>query len=255
MIDKRKFHYFLNQVKDTHPNNFALIESIQDEFEDKVEPLTKEEKKALKTYPIQYVKAKELEQGEWTSQLHVWAEQCVPEILELDPIYLAYKNSAGDSVLMSFIVGCTGAYTEKLDYHLLNKLLNTDLSYEEIEKDGENDEIVMNNVFDEKDLNNQTPIDYLIEFAYGIGQFKGEEKDEKLKYLLKKFAENESKQKEEQEKLEQEVEESEPEEEISEMDEDMPIEEDTTEKSKDEDIKKETEYDTLDEFEIEDEFN
>jgi len=206
MIDKRKFHYFLNQSKDQYPEYFNLIESIQEEFESNVDSISKEEKKALKQYPIQYVKKIELEKGEWNSQLHVWAEQCVPEIIELDPIYLAFKNSAGDSVLMSFIMGCTGAYTEKLDYHLINKLLNTDLSYEDIEKSGDEEEIVIKNAFDETDLSGKTPIDYLINFAYGIGDFKGEPQDEKLKHLLKKFAENEAKQKEEMEKLAEEAE-------------------------------------------------
>lgn len=202
MIDKRQFHYFLNQTKDNYLEYFGLLEAIQEEMETKVDPISKEEKKALKQYPIQYVKKIDLNAGEWTSQLHNWAEQCVPEIIELDPIYMAFKNSAGDTVLMSFIIGCTGAYTEKLDYHLINKLLNTDMSYEDIEKNGDDEEIIIKNAFNETDLNGQTPIDYLIDFAYGIGQFKGEPQDEKLKHLLKKFAENESKQQEEMEKSE-----------------------------------------------------
>ena len=201
MIDKRTFHYFLNQIKDEYPNYLNLVESIQDKFEKEVKPITKNELKALKQYPIQYVKKIELEEGEWTSQLHIWAEQCVPEILDLDPIYLAFKNSAEDSVLMSFIIGCTGAYTENIDYQLINKLLNKDLSYEDMEKENGEDNIVIKNAFDEKDLNGKTVIDYLIDFAYGIGDFEGESEDKKLKYLLNKFAENEEKNQEKTEDI------------------------------------------------------
>jgi len=205
MPDKRKFHYFLNQIKDENPNLIELIESIQDEFDTKIDVISKDELKALKQYPIQFVKKVQQEKGEWTSQLHIWAEQCVPEIVDLDPIFLGFKNSVGDSVLMSLILGATGAYTEKVNYNLIKKVLNTDFSYEDVEKDDEgNDEISIKNVFDETDLNGKTVIDYLIDFAFGVGPFKGTATNEQLQDLLRDFAKIRQKQIKEEEKLEKE---------------------------------------------------
>lgn len=235
MIDKRIFHYFLNEAKDKHPTQIGLIEAIQEEFEETVDPISQEEVRALKQYPIQYVKRVTQNKGEWTSQLHIWAEQCVPEILDLDPIYLSYKNSAGDSVLMSFVLGCTGAYTEKVDHKSLDKILNIDLSYEDIEKGDDGIEtIVIQNALDEKDLNNHTVIDYLIDFAYGIGQFDNQETDEKLQEMIKSFAEKEGAREAEKENQEQELEERE---DSKEEDIESPEEQNTTTEEVEEDEK------------------
>ena len=97
-MDKRKFHYFLNSLKDEHESSIELIEAIQDKFEEDVKPITDNELKALKQNPLQFVKKVPQDDGEWTSQLHIWAEQGVPEILDIDPIYLGFKNSVGDTV-------------------------------------------------------------------------------------------------------------------------------------------------------------
>ncbi len=189
MIDKRKFHYFLNTLKDDHGKYIDLIESVQEKFEEDFEAIKPAEKKALKQYPVQFVKRMELPEGEWNTKLHMWAEQAVPEILGLDPIYLAFKNSAGDSVLMSLVLGATGAYTEKMNYELIGNILNTDLTYEDIEKDEEGkDKIIMSNALDVKDLNNQTILDYLIDFAYGEGEFKGQEPDARLQEIINQFS-------------------------------------------------------------------
>ena len=195
MIDKRKFHHFLNNLKDEHTEQVELLEVIQKDFEKKVDGISSNELKALKRYPIQYVKRIQLKDGEWTSQLHIWAEQCVPQILDLDSVFLAYKNSVGDSVLMSFIVGCTGSYTETVNYELIQKALDTDLSYEDIEKDENQEETVtIKNALDEKDLNGQTVLEYLINFAYAVEQFVNTEPDEQLQEILKDFSQLRKKQ-------------------------------------------------------------
>ena len=190
-MDKRKFHHFLNALKDEHENYIELIEAIQEKFEDNVKPITSDEIKALKQHPLQFVKKiPNSDKREWTSQLHIWAEQGVPEILDLDPIYLAFKNSVGDTVLMSLVSSAAGAYTEKIKYDLIKKVLDTDLSYVVTEK-GENgeDSVEDKNVLDIKDLNGQTPIDFLIDFAFGTGNYKNYLGDPKLQMILKKFSE------------------------------------------------------------------
>jgi hypothetical protein len=192
MIDKRKFHYFLNESKDKHPEFFDLLESIQNKFEETIPSITKNQVIALKQYPIQFVNKIDLERGNWTSQLHVWAEHCVPEILDLDPIYLAFKNSIGDTVLMSFIIGATGAYTEAVKYDLIKKILEMDLSYEDSEKTADGKEtITLKNALDEVDVNGSTILDFLTDYAFGTGQFDGQYPDEELKNILIEFSHSE----------------------------------------------------------------
>ena len=58
---------------------------------------------------------------------------------------------------MCLTVGATGAYTEKVNYDLIEQILNKDYSYEDVDKDSEgNDVITLKNAIEEKDLNNQT---------------------------------------------------------------------------------------------------
>jgi len=190
-MDKRKFHYLLNTLKDEHEKYIDLIESIQEKFEDEVKPITPSEIKALKQHPLQFVKKIPLDNAEWTTQLHIWAEQGVPEILNLDPILLAFKNSNGDSVLMCLVSSATGAYTEKIKYDLIQRVLDTDLSYVVKEKNEEGKDTVEDkNALDVKDLNGQTPIDFLIDFAFGTGIYKNYIGDPKLQLILKKFSES-----------------------------------------------------------------
>jgi len=191
MSDKRNFHYFLNSLKDDHPAQIGLIESVQDKFEKNFEAITPKEIKALKMYPMQFVKRSPQPEGEWTTKLHEWAEQGVPEILELDPVFLAFKNSYGDSVLMCLVVGSTGAYTEKVNYDLIDKILNHEnYTFEDVETDDEDKEtIILKSAVDVKDLNNQTIIDYLIDFAFGTNIYKDQDADLKLQELLKEFSE------------------------------------------------------------------
>lgn len=184
-MDKRPFLNYLNNLKDRYPSKVSLIESIQNTFDDEFEAITNAEKLALMNLPEQFVKRIPLEDNNWTSQLHIWGEQCVPQLLSLDPMYLSFKNSFGDTVLMSLIAGATGAFKEQVDYDLIEEILNTDFDYEDVETDKNKiDSIVIKNPLDEKDINNQTPLDYLIDFAYSNGQYEGHEPDYELIELL-----------------------------------------------------------------------
>ena len=189
-MDKRVFHTLINELKDTNPEQFELLESIQQNFEKEVKPISDTDLRALKSYPIQFVVRKKLEDGEWTTQLHTWAENGVTDLLSIDPMILACKNSEGDSVLMSLLSSALGKFTEKVDYDLIEKILDTDFSYESMSKDIDGESSEIKNVLDEKDINGNTLIDWLIDFAYGRGIYQGHHPDEYLIEVLKNFAAN-----------------------------------------------------------------
>jgi len=189
MPDKRKFHVFLNRLKDEIPSDISLIESIQKKFEEDIESISDKDKKALKQFPTQFIKRIQQEDMGWTTQLHSWAEQSIPEILKLDPMILAFKNAYGDSILMSLVAGATGLYTEEVNHELISDILDTDFTYEDVEKDEEdNDVIIEKNALDEVDVNDQNPIDFLIDFAYATGDYDGMQPDENIQQLLQQFA-------------------------------------------------------------------
>lgn len=187
-MDKRAFHTLLNELKDQNPDQFELLENIQETFDKTVDPISDAEIRALKTFPIQFIPRIELDGGEWTTKLHIWAENGVPVLLDIDPMILTHKNSVGDTVLMSLVSAATGTYTEVVNYDLIQKILNTDFSYEEKERTGNKEQIVIKNAIDEKDLYGQTIIDYLIDFAYGTGKYEGQLPDTQLQLLLANFA-------------------------------------------------------------------
>ena len=184
-MDKRSFYAIINGMKSEFPD-LIILESVEQEF-DKVPAISEKEIRALRQYPIQFVKRMNVDDdpGEWTTQLHIWAENGVPEILELDPIFLGFKNSFGDSLLMSLVVAASGAHSGKIDYELINKIIDKDYSYEEITKTEDGDEeVVTKNAMDETDINGKTPIDYLAEIAYGQGEYEGNPPDLKLQSII-----------------------------------------------------------------------
>lgn len=189
MPDKRKFHVFLNRLKDELPSEVGLIESIQKNFDTHIEAVTDAEKKALKQFPQQFIKRIPQEDMGWTTQLHAWGEQSVKEIVKLDPLLLSFKNGYGDSVLMCLVGGATGLYTETIDYDLLQQVLDTDYSYEDVDKDEEGNEfIVHKNVLDETDINGQTPLDFLFDFSFAKDDYDGMVPDNKIQQMLIQFA-------------------------------------------------------------------
>lgn len=187
-MDKRAFHVLLNELKDQNPDSFDLLESIQGTFENEVEAISDSERRALKTFPVQFIPRIPTDRGEWTTQLHIWAENGIPDILSVDPLMLAHKNSYGDTVLMCLISAATGTFTEVVNYDLIKKILNTDFSYEEKESTPDKEKVIIKNVIDETDINGQTIIDYLIDFAYGTGIFAGQEADTILQQILVDFS-------------------------------------------------------------------
>lgn len=184
MIDKRPFYSFLYELKQSYPDKIAFIESIEEGFDD-VPPISTSEVRALKLYPVQFVQPIHQEGGEWTSKLHIWGEHGVIELLDLDPIYLGFKNSLGDTVLMSLAVAGTGTHTGHPDYKLLSKLVQKDYAYEEkIKNDDGEYEIVVRNAMEETDINGKRPIDYLYDVAFSTGDYEGEPHDTELQKIL-----------------------------------------------------------------------
>ena len=189
MPDKSKFHVFLNHLKDEVPSDLGLIESIQEKFDEQFDAISAVEKKALKQFPAQFIKRIPQEDMGWTTQLHAWGEQSVSDILNLDPMLLSFKNGYGDSVLMCLVGGATGLYTETIDYDLLQRVLDMDFSYEDVDKDDEDNEILVNkNVLDETDINGQTPLDFLFDFAFAKEDYEGMVPDQRIQNMLVQFA-------------------------------------------------------------------
>jgi len=167
---------------DEQPGNVSLIESIKEVFLESVEPITKSELKALNDFPVQFVDKVSTEDG-WTTQLHIWAEQGVDELINLDPIYFITKDSDGDTILSSIIKGALGLYTDMVDYPLLDDILSKDFNYEIFE----GDQLVIKNALDELNSDSENSLDIIVDFAWSQGEYEDTEEDPKLQEMLKEF--------------------------------------------------------------------
>src|SRR5574343_585675 len=116
-MDKRAFHTLLNDLKDKNPDQFELLENIQEAFDKTVTPITDSEIRALRTFPIQFIPRIELEDGEWTTKLHIWAENGVAELVEID----VYGQTVID-YLIDFAYG-SGKYEGQEPDILLQQIL------------------------------------------------------------------------------------------------------------------------------------
>jgi len=65
------------------------------------------------------------------------------------------------------------------------------MSYEDIDKDADaNEIIVLRSAFDVKDVEGNTPLDYLIDIAFAKGEYSEDEPDEKLQEIIENFSNN-----------------------------------------------------------------
>ena len=183
MIDKRPIYALLNGVKEFVPEASAIIESAKAGLEE-VPEITESEKKALIQYPMQFVRRIPTDDGEWTTQIHIWASNGVPEILKLDPIYLGFKDSSGDSVLMCLAVAATGTHTGMVDYGLVEKIVTGDFRYEEAVSDEESDGVVVKDAMEETDIHGVTPLEYIVDIANGTGEYASDGPDVMLQEIL-----------------------------------------------------------------------
>ena len=190
MIDKRKFHLYLNDLMEKNPRLESLIEAIQEKYDSTINPIQENERVALFQFPEQFLQRIELEDGHHTSRLHEFAENLVHELLKIPAIYLLHENSFGDSVIMSLVKAACGAYNNRVDYGFLRKLLSNDPCYDDKKVDEMTGQMSINKLscLDQRDSSGFSPIDYLINFAYGLENFEGTEPDETLKKLLFDFS-------------------------------------------------------------------
>ena len=121
-MDKRELNRRINGLKDAYPKELALIEGIQDLFNRKIEVISEKNKMALRQFPMQFTRRISLGDGEWTTTLHMWADNLVDTLLEIDPLILTCTDSTGESVLHALVFAATGKFTQRVDYDFIKKL-------------------------------------------------------------------------------------------------------------------------------------
>lgn len=175
-------------LKDKYPDDVALVESVQKVFNRNFKVISDRSIKAMKSFPMQFTQRIPTSGGEWTTQLHIWADHSVPELLDLDPVMLTARNSDGESVLFSLLMAATGRFTQMVDYELLQKILDKDMRFTALTIPNDETSGVEGNAWDEEDIDGNTPLDYLADFATGTGIFAGQPGDEKVQEMLANFA-------------------------------------------------------------------
>lgn len=183
-MDKRELNRRINGLKDAYPEELALIEGIQDLLNKKVEVISEKNRQALRQFPMQFTRRVGLGDGEWTTTLHMWADNLVDTLLEIDPLILTCTNSRGETVLHSLVFAATGRFTQMVDYDFIQKLLEKNMSYIEMMVPNNVNSKVEGNAWACKDALQKTPMDYLVDFANGDGDTPP---DERLQQMLYEF--------------------------------------------------------------------
>lgn len=178
----------LNNIKDRFPEETALVESVQKLFNKEVQIISDRSIRALKAFPMQFTKRIPTADGEWTTQLHIWADNQVAELLDIDPLVLTARNSDGECVLMSLLMAATGRFTQQVNYPLIQKILDKDMQFQYLTEPGDESSVQTGNVWDEEDLDHKTPLEYLADFAKGTGVFGGCGQDPLVRQMLENFA-------------------------------------------------------------------
>ena len=183
-MDKRELNRRINGLKDAYPDELALIEGIQDLLNRKVEVISEKNRQALRQFPMQFTRRVDLGDGEWTTTLHMWADNMVDTLLEIDPLILTCTNSRGESVLHALVFAATGRFTQMVNYDLIQKMLDKNMSYIEMTVPNNVNSKVEGNAWVCKDALQKTPMDYLVDFANGDGDSAP---DEQLQRMLYEF--------------------------------------------------------------------
>lgn len=188
-MDSIKFNRALNEMKEAHPDDIALIEGIQQLFNRDVEVISDRSRKALRQFPMQFTQRISRGGGEWTTQLHMWADCQVEDLLKIDPLYLTARNSDDETVLMSLLLAAMGKYTQQVNYDLIQKILDKNMNYVALTRPGDESSKTEGSAWNEKDLEGRSALDYLADFATGTGMFEGSGPDDQVREMLEKFAE------------------------------------------------------------------
>lgn len=183
-MDKRELNRRINGLKDAYPEELALIEGIQDLLNKKIEVISEKNRQALRQFPMQFTRRVDLGDGEWTTTLHMWADNMVDTLLEVDPLILTCTNSRGESVLHALVFAATGRFTQMVNYDLIQKMLEKNMSFIEMTVPNNVNSKVEGNAWVCKDALQKTPMDYLVDFANGDGDAAP---DERLQQMLYEF--------------------------------------------------------------------
>lgn len=187
-MDKRGVNIELNRLKDKNPGQGALIEGVQKLFNEKVKTATPEQKRALLMFPMQYAAYRiKTSPSEWTTQLHVWADNMLDTILLLNPLYLTTRDSSGDTVLHRLVKAALGEYTDEVNYDFIKKLLDKDMGFVSLQSPFENEGAKAGSVWMMKDVDGCTPMDLLADYAIGKPE-AGIPTDDRLLLMLDEFA-------------------------------------------------------------------
>jgi hypothetical protein len=187
-MDKRGINIELNRLKAKNPGQETLIEGVQHLFNEKVETATPEEKRSLLMFPMQYAAYRiKTSPSEWTTQLHMWADNMLDTILQLNPLYLTTRDSSGDTVLHRLVKAALGEYTDEVNYDFIKKLLDKDMGFVSLQSPFENEGAKAGSVWMMKDVDGCTPMDLLADYAIGKPE-AGIPTDDRLLLMLDEFA-------------------------------------------------------------------
>lgn len=188
-MDKRALNIGLNMLKDKNPTQIPVIEGVQQLFNEKVETATPEQKRSLLMFPMQYA-AYRIKQGagEWTTQLHIWADNLLDTLLQLNPLYLTTRDSNGDTVLHRLVKAAVGEFTEQVNYPFIKKLLDKDMGFVSVQLPFDDASKKAGDAWLMTDVEGKTPMDLLAEFAMGQPE-SGMPADDQLLIMLKDFCE------------------------------------------------------------------
>ena len=187
-MDKRGINIELNRLKDKNPGQGGLIEGVQKLFNEKVKTATPEQKRALMMFPMQYAAYRiKTSPSEWTTQLHMWADNMLDTILLLNPLYLTTRDSSGDTVLHRLVKAALGEYTDEVNYDFIKKLLGKDMGFVSLQAPFENEGAKAGSVWMMKDVDGCTPMDLLADYAIGNPE-AGIPADDRLLLMLDEFA-------------------------------------------------------------------
>lgn len=183
-------NYKLNELKSRRPDDLALIEAVQTEINKKIPIISPETRKSLLQFPIQFTQKIRTSARDWTTQLHKWADYQLHDLLMIDPIYLTTTDSDDECVLKHLVKAALGVtMTNVVNYELIEELFQKDMSYAAMAVAGDPESVEAGNAWYEPDLNKQSVIEYLYDFASGEGEFDGKEKDNRILAMFDKYAE------------------------------------------------------------------
>ena len=187
-MDKRGINIELNNLKAKNPGQEALIGGVQKLFNEKVKTATPEQKRALLMFPMQYAAYRiKTSPSEWTTQLHMWADNMLDTILLLNPLYLTTRDSSGDTVLHRLVKAALGEFTDEVNYDFIKKLLDKDMGFVSLQSPFENEGAKAGSVWMMKDVDGCTPMDLLADYAIGKPE-AGIPTDDRLLLMLDEFA-------------------------------------------------------------------